>query len=361
MIKELESRLSLITPLDEAAMEEARLRWSQVAKPLFSLGILEKAVVKAAGIQKNARVDFKKKALAIFCADNGIVKEGVTQTGQEVTAIVAENMTNGKSSVCLMADRAGMEVFPVDIGIAREVKSGLLHPMRYHKIAWGTRNFNKEPAMTRKEALLAIEAGIELAGELAGRGYGLIATGEMGIGNTTTSSAVSSLLLQRPPEELTGRGAGLNDRGLSRKLAVIKTAIERYGPECRDAVDVLAAVGGFDLAGLAGMFLGGAIYRLPVLVDGFISAAAALTAERIYPGCRDFMLATHVSGEPAGRLLLDELGLEPFIQAGMCLGEGSGAVAAVPLLEMALDIYTKMSSFDEIHVEAYKPMGGKAW
>lgn len=361
MIKELESPLSLIAPLDEAAMEGARFRWSQVAKPLFSLGILEKDIVKIAGIQKTPQVDLKKKVLTIFCADNGIVEEGVTQTGKEVTAIVAENMTNGNSSVCLMADRAGVEVLPIDIGIDGEVKSGLRHPMKYRKIAWGSRNFNKEPAMTREEALFAIKAGIRLAEELAEKGYGLIATGEMGIGNTTTSSAVSSLLLNRPPKEMTGRGAGLDDKGLERKLQVINAAIERYGPKCRDAVDVLAAVGGFDLAGLTGMFLGGAVCRIPVLVDGFISAAAALTAERIYPGCRDFMLASHVSAEPAGRLLLDELGLEPFIQAEMCLGEGSGAVAAVPILEMALDIYTRMSSFEEIHIDAYKPMGGQVW
>jgi nicotinate-nucleotide--dimethylbenzimidazole phosphoribosyltransferase len=329
-----------------------------VAKPLNSLGILEDDIIKLAGIRETPMVDIEKPALVIMCADNGIVEEGVTQTGREVTALVTENMTNGNSSVCIMAARARVEVFPVDIGVARDLKPGFCHPLLNRKIAYGTKNFLKEPAMKRGEAVRSIETGIRLVRKLARKGHQFIATGEMGIGNTTTSSAVASLLLKREPETLTGRGAGLNDQGLKRKLEVIKKAVEQYGPVCRDTVDVLACVGGFDLAGLTGVFLGGAVYRIPVLVDGFISAAAALSAECIYPGCRDFMLASHVSAEPAGRLLLDELGLKPLIQAGMCLGEGSGAVAAIPLLHMAADVYNSMSSFQEIQIEAYKPQGG---
>ncbi|MEY8353770.1 nicotinate-nucleotide--dimethylbenzimidazole phosphoribosyltransferase [Lachnospiraceae bacterium 54-53] len=358
MNDELKAYVSGIKAPDEKAMERARIRWSHVAKPLNSLGILEDDIVKIAGIRGTSRVEIGKRALLILCGDNGIVEEGVTQTGQEVTAVVAENMTEGNSSVCIMADRAGVDVFPVDMGVARDLKSGSRHPLILRKIAYGTKNFRKEPAMTRQEAVRSIQTGMELVEELAEKGYGLIATGEMGIGNTTTSSAVCSLLLGREPEALTGRGAGLNDEGLRRKLAVVKEAVERYGPLCRDAVDILAKVGGFDLAGLTGVFLGAAICRIPVLVDGFISAVSALCAERIYPGCKAFMLASHVSAEPAGRLLLDELGLSPFIQAGMCLGEGTGAVAAIPLLDMAAGIYTRMSSFEEIHIEEYKPMGG---
>lgn len=213
--------------------------------------------------------------------------------------------------------------------------------------------------MTREKALQAIAVGIGLAGELKEKGYRLIATGEMGIGNTTTSSAVAAMLLERDPAEMTGRGAGLSDEGLERKVAVIREAAEKYRPECKDAVDVLAHVGGLDLAGLTGVFLGGAVWRIPVLIDGFISAAAALAAARIAPLAANFMLATHVSAEPAGRLLLDELGLKPFVTAGMCLGEGTGAVASIPLLDMALEVYTKMSTFQDIQIEDYKPLGGK--
>lgn len=358
MNDELKVYLSHIGTPDEKSMERARMRWAHVAKPLNSLGVLEDDIVKIAGIRGTSRVDIGKRALLILCGDNGVVEEGITQAGQEVTAVVTENMTKGNSSVCIMADRAGMDVFPVDMGVARDLKSGLRHPLILRKIAYGTNNFLKEPAMTREETVRSIETGIRLVAELAEKGYQLIATGEMGIGNTTTSSAVCSILLNRDPEELTGRGAGLDDEGLRRKLAVVKEAVDKYGPECRDGVDILAKVGGFDLAGLTGVFLGGAVCRVPVLVDGFISAASALCAERIYPGCKDYMLASHVSAEPAGRLLLDELGLTPLIQAGMCLGEGTGAVASVPLLDMAADVYTKMSSFEEIHIEEYKPMGG---
>jgi nicotinate-nucleotide--dimethylbenzimidazole phosphoribosyltransferase len=358
MNDELSTYLSQIRPPSASSMEMARKRWSQVAKPLNSLGVLEDDIIKIAGIRETSKVDMEKRALVILCADNGIVEEGVTQTGKEVTALVAENMTNGNSSVCIMADRAGVDVFPVDIGVARDLIPGSRYPLLCRKIAYGTKNFRYEPAMTREETIRSIETGIKLVGELAEKGYQLIATGEMGIGNTTTSSAVASMLLKKAPEVLTGRGAGLNDEGLKRKLEVIKEAVEQYSPACQDVADVLACVGGFDLAGLTGVFLGGAVYRIPVLVDGFISAVAALSADHIYPGCRNFMLASHVSAEPAGRLLLDALGLKPLIQAGMCLGEGTGAVASIPLLLMAADVYESMSSFEDIQIEAYKPMGG---
>ncbi|WP_313342954.1 nicotinate-nucleotide--dimethylbenzimidazole phosphoribosyltransferase [Lacrimispora sp.] len=359
MSEELKESLLKIAPLDEEAMEMSKIRWSRVAKPLYSLGALEEDIIKIAGISQNPRVHMDKKALIIMCGDNGIVEEGVTQTGQEVTAVVTENMTHGNSSVCIMAERAEVDVFPVDIGVSRDLESGDRYPLIRKKLAYGTKNFCKEPAMTRQETIKAIETGMELVKVLAERGYRLIATGEMGIGNTTTSSAVTSMLLSMEPGLLTGRGAGLSDEGLDRKRRVIEKAVRTYGPSCKDGIDVLSKVGGFDLAGLTGVFLGGAIYRIPILLDGFISGAAALAAEKIHPGCRDFMLASHVSAEPAGKLLLDELKLTPLIQAGLCLGEGSGAVAAIPLLTMVADIYEKMSSFEDIKIEEYKPLGGK--
>lgn len=361
--KELRERLgafiSRIGPLSVNAMELSGLKWSRIAKPLHSLGLLEEAVIRLAGIYGSSQVDIGKRALVIFCADNGIVKEGVSQTGQEVTAVVTEQMTRGKSCACLMAKRAGVQVFPVDIGVAGKLHPGNRFPLIRRKLAYGTKSFKDEPAMTCEMALKAIFTGIGLVEELKEKGFRLIAAGEMGIGNTTTSSAVASMLLNRPPSEITGRGAGLSDEGLNRKVKLIEEARKRYGDGCRDAVDVMARVGGLDLAGLTGVFLGGAIYRLPVLIDGFITAAAALTAARLSPLSAAFMLATHVSAEPGCRLLTDELGLKPFVTAGLCLGEGTGAVAAIPLIDMALEVYHRMSTFRQIALEEYKPLGGE--
>lgn len=352
---ELEQKIGSIGPGDKKAMAQARARWKSVAKPLHSLGILEEDIIKIAGMIGEPKVSFGKKALVIMCADNGIVEEGVTQTGQEVTAVVTENFTSGNACSCIMADRVGADVFPVDIGVASPLEHCKeRHPLIRAKIRPGTDNFRKGPAMAREEAVQAVMAGIRLAEKLKAEGYGIIATGEMGIGNTTTSSAVVSVLLGIDPEECAGRGAGLSDRGLERKIQVIREGIEKNQPDKSDGLDVLAKVGGLDLAGLAGVYLGGALCHIPVVADGFISGAAALAAKSICPYVSDYMIASHVSSEPAGRLVLSALGLTPAIDAGMCLGEGTGALAFLPLLEMALDIYMKMSTFQEIHIDEYE-------
>ncbi len=213
----------------------------------------------------------------------------------------------------------------------------------------------KEPAMTRREAVEAIEVGINIANDLFKTGYGLIATGEMGIGNTTSSSAVTAVLLNKRPSDVTGRGSGLSGDGLIRKIRAIEKAIEINKPDERDPIDVLAKVGGLDIAGLAGIFIGGALNKLPVLVDGFISGVSALVAVRICPAVRDYILASHISNEPAGNLIIDALGIQPFLDAGMRLGEGTGAVAVMPIIDMALAVYSGMSTFEEISIEAYTP------
>ena len=220
----------------------------------------------------------------------------------------------------------------------------------------GTRNMVKEPAMTREEAVKGIEAGIEMVSRLKAKGYGLLATGEMGIGNTTTSSAVASVLLDRPVEEMTGRGAGLSSDGLNRKITAIKKAIDKHQPDPKDAIDVLAKVGGLDIAGMAGVFIGGAAFSVPVVIDGFISCVAALIAQRICPTVGDYMIASHVSKEPAAHLILEALGKEAVIHGDMCLGEGSGAVALFPFLDMGTAVYQSMSTFDDIHVEQYEEL-----
>ena len=328
----LEEAIAKIKPLDHNAMEIAQKRWDSIAKPLHSLGKLETLLIQIAGITGNAEVDLSRRGLIAMCADNGVVEEGVTQTGQEVTAIVAE-------------------IFPVDMGMVTDTKV-----RTDHKIAYGTQNMTKGPAMTREQAVKGLEAGIDMVRELNDKGYRILATGEMGIGNTTTSSAVASVLLKQPVEEMTGRGAGLTSEGLVRKINAIKKAITLNKPDPEDAIDVLAKVGGLDIAGMAGVFLGGAVYGIPVVMDGFISCVSALIAMRICPTARDYILASHVSKEPAAHLILENIGKEAIIHADMCLGEGTGAVALFPILDLAAAVYHSMSTFDDIHVEQYEEL-----
>lgn len=343
--------ISKILPGDEKAMKEAYDRWLAIGKPLFSLGKLETVVTKIAGIKGTSDYKLQKKGLLIMCADNGVVEEGVTQTGQEVTAIVADNFTHHATSVCAMCDVAGVDVLPIDIGMVVDVPSVT---KKEQKVCYGTRNFAKEPAMTKEEVCQALFVGIEAVKKCKEEGYDLLATGEMGIGNTTTSSAVASVLLNQEPGVMTGRGAGLSAEGLHRKIKVIEDAIKLHQPDPEDAMDVLSKVGGLDIAGLTGVFLGGAIYHIPIIIDGFISSVAALCAVRMNPNTADYMLASHVSKEPAGKLVLDTLGLSPMLTCDMCLGEGSGAVAAIPVIEMGLSVYRQMGTFEDIQVERYQ-------
>ena len=338
----LEELKKEIRPLDETSMEQAREHWIKIAKPLFSLGKLEDAVIQMAGIKETPDYELKKKALVIMCADNGIVEEGVTQTGQEVTAVVADNFTKSSTSVCAMSKVAGMAVDVPSVTVKEE------------KVAYGTRNFSKEPAMTREEVWQAIEIGIRKVEQLKEQGYEIIATGEMGIGNTTTSSAVASMLLSVAPEQVTGRGAGLSSAGLEKKISVIKDAIANYQPDKEDPVDVLSKVGGLDIAGLTGVFLGGALYRVPVVIDGFISSVAALCAARMVPVSKSYFLPSHVSKEPAGAMLLEALELSPLLTCNMSLGEGTGAVAVIPILEMGLSVYREMTTFEKAKIEQYE-------
>ncbi|MCI9059146.1 MAG: nicotinate-nucleotide--dimethylbenzimidazole phosphoribosyltransferase [Lachnospiraceae bacterium] len=347
----LEECLKKIQPLDERAGRICEKRWDSIAKPLKSLGKLESSLIQIAGIQGTERIQLGKKALVIMCADNGVVAEGVTQTGQEVTAIVAENFLDVKSCAAIMCKDTGTDIFPIDIGMAVDTPR-----VEKRKIAYGTKNMAVKPAMTREEAVRAIEVGIGLACELKEKGYHMIATGEMGIGNTTTSSAVASVLMEKPVEEVTGKGAGLTTEGLERKIQVIKNAVKKHQPNRNDPVDVLAKVGGFDLAGLAGIYLGGAACRMPVVIDGFISGVAALLAVKLCPQAGDYIIASHVSKEPAGAMVLEAIGKAPSLMCDMCLGEGTGAVAFFPLLDMSLHIYEKMSTFSQIEIEDYVPL-----
>lgn len=348
--QEFHQIVSGIHPADVVTKGNAQKKWNSIAKPLHSLGKLEDHIMQIAALTGDTDVNLNRKALIVMCADNGVVEEGVTQTRQEVTAIVAENFLTCNTSAAIMCKKAGVDIFPIDIGMAADTK------VPRYKTANGTANMTKGPAMTRMQALQAILTGIHQVKEKKEAGYKIIATGEMGIGNTTTSSAVASVLLDRPVEEMTGRGAGLSSDGLNRKITAIKKAIDKHQPDPKDAIDVLAKVGGLDIAGMAGVFIGGAAFGVPVVIDGFISCVAALIAQRICPTVGDYMIASHVSKEPAAHLILEALGKEAVIHGDMCLGEGSGAVALFPFLDMGTAVYQSMSTFDDIHVEQYEEL-----
>ncbi len=349
----LEETLRCIGPLDEKAMAQARAHWDSLAKPLHGLGDLEDILVRIAGIRRTPRMDLRKKCVVVMCSDNGVVEEGISQTGQEVTAIVTESLSSGTSTVCHMAKTVGADVIPVDIGVSRDVEGErILH----RKIAYGTKNMYREPTMTREQAVRAIEVGIETALWCKRQGYTLAATGEMGIGNTTTTAAVVAALLRAPAEIVTGRGSGLSSEGLQKKICVVREAIEKWQPDQHDPVDILSKVGGFDLCGLTGLFLGAAACGLPTIIDGVISSTAALCAARMCPAVREYLIASHHTAEPAGMLLEQALDVHPVIDAHMALGEGTGAVCLFGPLDMASSLYCNGNTFDDSNIEAYVPL-----
>lgn len=352
--KELAALCAAITPPDEAARAAAHAHWASLAKPLGGLGALETTIEAAAALTGSPKLDISRRAVLVLCADNGVVAQGVSQTDASVTRAVAENLAAHRTSVCRMAQTARCEVVPVDMGIAGEPVAGV----RSCRIASGTADFTLGPAMSREQAVEAIGAGIRLVQEQKAHGVGLLATGEMGIGNTTTSSAMAAVLLGQPVETVTGRGAGLSDAGLARKIDAICRGILCNQPDPNDPLDVLSKLGGFDIAGLCGVFLGGALERVPVLADGFISCVAALCAVRLCPAASKAVFASHCSAEPAAKMVLDALGKQPLITAGLHLGEGTGAVAAVPLWDMALSVYDSCYTFEDGGIEAYTPQGG---
>lgn len=342
-------------PEEDAARQAAQKHWASVAKPLGSLGLLETALEDVAALTLSAEIDLSRREVLMLCSDNGVVRQGVTQTDQSVTTSVTRHAAEGEAVVCKMAKLADCTVVPVDMGVADFAPTpGVLD----RRIGNGTADITEGPAMTREQAERAVLTGVELVRERKELGVRLLATGEMGIGNTTTSSAVASVLLGQSPETMTGRGAGLSDEGLRRKVWAIETAIAKNQPDPDDVLDVLAKVGGFDLAGLCGVYLGGALYRVPVLMDGIISTVAALCAVRLCPDASKAILASHISAEPAGELVMEAVGKKPLIVAGMRLGEGTGAVAVMPLLDMACTIYREGQSFDQYGIEAYQPLGG---
>ena len=348
-----EKTIEAIKPLDTEAMAYTSARWNTLGKPLHSLGRLEEMVIQFAGIYRDKEPRLGKKAVIVMAADNGVVKEGVTQTGQEVTKTVTENMTKHNATICIMSGMSGADVYPVDIGIVSDVDNP---KVLNRKIKYGTDNMLHGPAMSREEAIRAIEAGIGVVRDLKEKGYDLFATGEMGIGNTTTSSAICAVLLNQPVEKVTGKGAGLSSKDLEHKIEVIKESIKINQVNPEDPIDVLSKVGGLDIAGLVGCYIGAAAQGCPIFIDGFISSIAALLAVKIAPACDPYLFPSHCSNEPAGRMVLDAMGKQPYILANMCLGEGTGAVMGFTIADYAFKAYWELPSFEQTAFGTYEEL-----
>ena len=335
---------------DQSFYFAAKNKWDHISKPLDGLGDFEELVCKIAAIQGTDNPLAKKRAAVIFCSDNGIVDEGISQSSKDITLSVAKALGSGISSACTLARFAKVEVIPVDIGIDSDNE---IDGVRDMKVSKGTKDFLIEPAMSEADTLKAINCGIELVKELSEKGYEIISTGEMGIGNTTTSAAVLSALLGIDSDRVTGRGAGLDDEGLARKKKVIRDALDKYGA-FENAFRILRILGGLDIAALCGVFIGGAVYHIPVVIDGVISATSALVAEKLIPGVKDYAIASHSGREAGCRLVLDELGLSPYLNGNMALGEGTGALMLFPVLDMVFDFYNNAAKFSDYEIEEYK-------
>lgn len=346
-------RIKNITPSDKDAYNAAEAHWNNVAKPLGSFGLLEDAVKKIAAVQGRENADISDRTAVIICGDHGVVEEGVTQAPSSVTAECAKAIAGGTSNINALAKIYGTDVIAVDMGICTDVECpGLVK----NKIAYGTGNIAKGPAMTREQACRAITSAMDIVRGLKEKGTEIIITGEMGIGNTTVSSACACAFLGLDAEEVTGRGAGLSGEGLVRKINAVKRAVEVNRPDPKDALDVISKVGGYDLAGMTGLFLGGAVYHIPVVIDGVISAAAAYAAYILNPLSAEYMLASHRPAEKAGIKYLDAMGLTPVIDAGLRLGEGTGGIMLLPLLDGAFALYNNAHKFDDLDMERYEKL-----
>lgn len=344
----IQKTLESILPPDGSAMEAACARQISLAKPPHSLGKLEDLSVRVAGM--TGRLDSKAdlRRILVFASDNGVVEEGVASAPQSVTLAQTINISRGLTGCGVLAKHFHAQTEVIDLGVNADFSA---LGVRNEKIAYGTRNFAKEPAMTREQAERALRVGVEAALRAKDEGIEIIGVGEMGIGNTSTSSAVLSALLNVPAEETVSRGGGVNDAGFLRKKEVVDRAIAAWKPDPSDPIDVLSKVGGFDLCGMTGAFLGAAAARLPVVIDGFISAVAALCAFRLQPNSVHYMIASHASMERGYSLAVKALGLDPMLLLDMRLGEGSGCPIAFEIVSAALDVLHNMATFAEAAID----------
>jgi len=348
-MSELLSRIiEMVKPLDGRAMTEAQARQNLLTKPRDSLGRLEGLSVQLAGIQGRSVPQIRHKAIITMAGDHGVVAEGVGNWLQEVTAQMVCNFLNGGAGINVIAHQVGARIIVVDMGVATGLEP---HPqLLSRRIAPGTRNIAQGQAMTREQAVTAVETGMEIVAAEVAKGLDIVGTGDMGIGNTTASSAICAVMMGRPAAEVTGRGTGITDEQLKHKIEVIEIALAVNHPDPEQPLEVLAKVGGFEIGGLVGVMLGAAAHRIPVVIDGFISGAAALIATALSPKLKDFLIAGHVSDETGHRLVLNHLGLEPLLDLGMRLGEGTGAALGIFLAETSARVLAEMATFTEAGV-----------
>jgi len=344
----LSNVIETIKPLDKKAMAQAQARQDRLTKPKGSLGRLEELSVQLAGIQSRPLPQIKHKAIITMAGDHGVVAEKVGNWPQEVTAQMVCNFLGGGAAINVIARQSGVRLVVVDMGVATPLAS---HPdLVCRKVAPGSANMCAGPAMTREQAIQALETGIDIVNGEVARGLDIVGVGDMGIGNTTASSAICAVITGEPVAQVTGRGTGLSDDQLARKVAVVEQALAVNKPDPKDPLDVLTKVGGFEIAGLAGVMLGAAANRIPVVLDGFITGAAALVAVALCPRLRDYLIASHVSGEAGHPLMLKHLGLKPLLNLGMRLGEGTGAALGIFLAETSARILAEMATFAEAGV-----------
>jgi nicotinate-nucleotide--dimethylbenzimidazole phosphoribosyltransferase len=345
----LNRTVAMIGKLDEEIMGEIRRYHASLTKPPGSLGILEDIAVRLGGIYRRKFPEVTKKSVVIMAADHGVTDEGVSAFPREVTAQMVLNFINGGAAINVLARHAGAEIVVVDVGIATKLDNPKVFSRR---VAPGTLNMAVGPAMSNEEAVKTLTVGLEIAADLTASGYQLLATGEMGIGNTTASSAIMASLLGLPVSEVTGRGTGLSDQLLLHKQNIIQKALTINQPNPNNPLDVLAKVGGLEIAALTGLILGAAANRVAIVIDGFISSTAALVASRIAPGCLNFVFASHCSTEMAHRKLLQILNLKPVLELEMRLGEGTGAVLAFQIMEAATRLLKEMATFESAGISS---------
>ncbi len=342
-----------IPPIDKQAAKQAQVRQNRLTKPPGSLGRLEEISIQLAGMKADPMPEVSRKAVIVMAADHGVALEGVSAFPVEVTKQMVLNFLHGGAAINVLARQAGAATHIVDIGVASDFDPSLPGLWR-RKIAHGTRNMAKEPAMTRVQAEQALACGMEVLAEIAEKGLDVIATGDMGIGNTTSSAAIVAVMAGLPVDKVTGRGTGLDDAGLMRKIQVIEQAIAVNQPDPNDPMDVLCKVGGLEIAGLAGVMIAAAARRIPVMVDGFISTAAAMIGVGLVPDVRHYLFGAHRSVEIGHQVMHKHLGLTPLLNLNLRLGEGTGAVLAFHLLEAACRLLREMATFDEAGVSDKK-------
>lgn len=346
---QLKEIIHQIQPLDKSAMQAARERQNQLTKPAGSLGRLEELSIQLAGIQRKPIPSIKDKAVIVMAGDHGVTAEGVSAYPSEVTPQMVLNFLNSGAAINVLTRHIGARVVVVDMGVANEIPSADAKLIR-RRVGSGTANLAEGQAMTREQAEESIQSGIEIALAEISKGADILGTGDMGIGNTTPSAAIACALMKVHPEKIAGRGTGVDDDGLKRKISAIVRGLDVNKPDANDGLDVLSKVGGFEIGGLAGVMLGAASKNIPVMADGFISTAAAMIAVTLAPQCKDYLIAAHRSKENGHALMLDWLVLKPLLDLDLRLGEGTGAALGISMAEAACKILSEMATFGEAGV-----------